>query len=326
VSLLLRPLELLYRGVNRLRRGAYRRGIVKGKRLPRPVVSVGNIAIGGAGKTPATITLARLLHESGLRVCILTRGYGRQSQDVRALVDAPDAARFGDEPVVIASALPGVPVVVGKRRYESAMWFLAIDDCDLFLLDDGMQHLQLARDCDLVVLSERARWYREGPAALRDVDALLVRADAIPSASSRKLVASSTPHPTFRAVLHPTRIRRRNETEALETLANRRVIAFSGLADNGQFFDSLRRLGATVVKERPFPDHHVYSADEVRLLRELAAKEGAELITTAKDAVKLTSGGASMLDLDLLVLMVEMQIEKEAELLDLVLEKCRLTT
>jgi tetraacyldisaccharide 4'-kinase len=227
-------------------------------------------------------------------------------------VEGRDAARFGDEPVVMAEALSGTAIVVGRKRFESAMWFLAINDCDLFLLDDGFQHLQLARDCDVVVLSSSARWHREGASALRDADVLIRRTDA-----DRNIASANPKIPTFEAALRPRHVRRGAAIEPLETLSSRRVIAFSGLADNSQFFSSLRRLGADVAAERSFPDHHPYSPEDVRLLRELATRHGAELITTAKDAVKLP--------FDVSVLDVEMHVENEEALVKLVLEKCRLT-
>src|SRR4029077_19855105 len=112
--LLLKPAELLYRGVNRVRRSLYRRGVLRSKRLPVPVISVGNIAMGGGGKTPTVIAIARALSERGMRVGVLTRGYGRSGAG--GVVDAPDAARFGDEPVLIKKSAPNVDVIVGANR------------------------------------------------------------------------------------------------------------------------------------------------------------------------------------------------------------------
>lgn len=162
---LLKPIEFLWRGMNRLRRALYRRGILKSKRLPRPVISVGNLSAGGAGKTPAVITIARYLAKRGFRVVVLTRGYGRTGND-SGLITSLDAARFGDEPVLIKSKLKNVDVIVGPNRYENAIRFLNQNDCDLFVLDDGFQHLQLARDVDVVIeLAAVAGVVRVAPAA-----------------------------------------------------------------------------------------------------------------------------------------------------------------
>ena len=245
--MLLAPAELLYRAINRLRRALYRAGVLKAKRLPRPVISVGNIAIGGSGKTPAVIAVARLLSERGRRVAILTRGYGR-SGAVEGIVTSDDAARWGDEPVVIKKHLPNVDVIVGSNRYNNGLHH----QCDVFVLDDGFQHLQVARDLDIVI-DAPSRWFREGRSALRDADIVIPRA------------------------IRPAR---------LDQLRGRRVYAFSGLADNDQFFDMLRGNGVYVVATRSFADHHRYSGEDIAAIKAAAAGADA-IVTTEKDAVKI---------------------------------------
>jgi tetraacyldisaccharide 4'-kinase len=242
VTILLRPLELLWRGVNRTRRALYRAGILKAKRLPRPVISVGSIAAGGAGKTPATIAIVRFLIAHGYKVAVLTRGYGRAGAGGR--VEGDDAAKYGDEPVLIRKAT-GAEVIVGKNRYQSGL----TSHCDVFVLDDGFQHLQLARDVDVVIDAE-ARWYREGRAALRHADFVI-----------------------------PRRLR-----IACDAVRGKRVFAFAGLADNEQFFGALRDCGAIVVGTRGFPDHHRYTAADIAALKNVDANL---LVTTEKDAVKI---------------------------------------
>lgn len=242
MNVLLKPLELLWRGVNRLNRALYRKGIRRARRLPRPVVSVGSIAAGGAGKTPATIAIVRFLMARGLRVAVLTRGYKKAGKGGR--VDALDAARFGDEPVLIARAT-GAEVIAGKDRHRSGL----AAEVDVFVLDDGFQHLQLARDAD-VVIDVPSRWYREGRSALRDADFVIPR-------------------------------RLRIDCRAVR---GKRVFAFAGLADNEQFFAALRECGAIVAGTRGFPDHHRYTAADVAALKNAAA---GPLVTTEKDAVKI---------------------------------------
>ena len=141
----LKPIELAWRAVNRVRRALYRFRILLPARLPRPVISVGNLAAGGAGKTPAVIAIARHLMRKGFRVAVLTRGYGKASQE-GGVVDRLDPLQFGDEPVLIKMSIPDVHVIVGRNRYQKANQFLDTNDCDVFLLDDGFQHLQLGRD------------------------------------------------------------------------------------------------------------------------------------------------------------------------------------
>ncbi|MEO8034121.1 MAG: tetraacyldisaccharide 4'-kinase, partial [Acidobacteriota bacterium] len=161
--------ELLYRGINRARRSLYRLGVLRAKKLSRPVISIGNVSTGGAGKTPATIAVARFLLGRGYRVAVLTRGYGRAGAGGR--VTALDPSRFGDEPVVIKKQLPNVDVMVGSNRYASAHE----TDADIYVLDDGFQHLQLHRDVDIVIDVPHPRFRREGNSALRHADLVLPR-------------------------------------------------------------------------------------------------------------------------------------------------------
>jgi tetraacyldisaccharide 4'-kinase len=235
--------ELLYRGVNRMRRALYRAGVLKAKRLRAPVISVGAIAAGGSGKTPATIAIAGALAARGVRVAVLTRGYGRAGAG--GVITELDPDRYGDEPVLIKKRLPQVEVIVGTNRYENAIR----SDADLFVLDDGFQHLQLHRDVD-VVIDHPASFLREGRAALRDADVIL-----------------------------PRKIR----LTIPDSLRGKRVFAFAGLANNEQFFESLDLMLAGT---RSFPDHHRYTAVDIDAIKREAAKADA-IVTTEKDAVKI---------------------------------------
>jgi tetraacyldisaccharide 4'-kinase len=270
VTVLLKPAELLYRGINRLRRALYRRRILRGRRLPKPVLSVGNLAVGGAGKTPAVIAIGRYLIDRGWRVCVLTRGYGRAGGGggvVTSLDAARDAARYGDEPVLIKKRLPEAEVRVGADRYAGAQGA----ECDVFLLDDGFQHLQLARDVD-VVIDAPARWFREGRAALRDVQIVLPRNLRLDIPTSLRGV---------------------------------RLFAFSGLANNDQFFAALAAEGLVMAGRRGFPDHHRYAAADVEAIRTAARDvQAGAIVTTEKDAVKLAAD-------DIIAVAAEMVIAAE---------------
>jgi tetraacyldisaccharide 4'-kinase len=239
--------QKLYKGLNRTWREVYRRRILKPKRLPKPVISVGNISAGGAGKTPCVIAIAKALVAEGLRVCVLTRGYG--SRGPGGIVTSLDAERFGDEPVLIRKHVPEAIVVVGKKRFENGR---AVD-CDVYLLDDGFQHHQLYRDLDIVINVRDARFYREGRSALRDAHIVL-----------------------------PRRIRPEN----LDGLRGKKVFAFAGLANNEQFFAMLRENGVTLSGTRSYPDHHDYSRIDLALIR-ASAREADVIVTTEKDAVKI---------------------------------------
>ncbi|MGZ7077901.1 MAG: tetraacyldisaccharide 4'-kinase [Thermoanaerobaculia bacterium] len=258
MNALLKLAELLYRGTNRVRRDLYRRGVLKSKRLPRPVISVGNIAIGGSGKTPAVIAIARFLDSRQYRVAVLSRGYGRHDT-VEGVLDELDPERWGDEPVVIKTHVPNADVIIGRDRYRNALQFLAQKSCDVFVLDDGFQHLQLARDLDIVIEAPSATWFREGSSALQSADVVLPRA------------------------IRPS---------GLEALRGHAVFAFAGLADNEQFFEMLRHAEIELTAVRAFPDHHRYSPLEMEAIREAATFSGADtIVTTEKDAVKIADPG-----------------------------------
>jgi tetraacyldisaccharide 4'-kinase len=270
VTILLKPFELLWRGVNYLRRALYHRGVFKSRRLPRPVISVGNLAAGGTGKTPAVITIARYLEKRGFRVAVLTRGYGRAGR-TSGIVTSLDAATFGDEPVLLKRKLETVDVIVGRNRYQNAIRFLSSNECDLFILDDGFQHLQLARDVDVVIDADSGIM-REGRSALADAHFV---------------------------------IQRRLRLVVPGELATRRVFAFAGLADNEQFFASLRANGLIVAGTKSFRDHHRYTAPDINAIKNAARAANAEVIvTTEKDAVKVDDRG-------IIALAAEMIIEPE---------------
>jgi tetraacyldisaccharide 4'-kinase len=239
VNVLLAP----WRAVNRVRRWLYRAGVLRAKRLHRPVISVGNIAAGGTGKTPAVIAVCRFLESRGLRVAVLSRGYGR-TKSATAIVQDHDAVKYGDEPVLIKQQTKA-DVIVGVNRYESGR----DHEADVFVLDDGFQHLQLRRDFDLVI-DAPAKYYREGRSALRAADAVI-----------------------------PRRLR----TLVPDALRGQRVVAFAGLADNDQFFAALREAGVQVEATRSFPDHHRYTEADLAALR----RHGLPLVTTEKDKVKI---------------------------------------
>ena len=287
MNVLLTPIERAYRVVNFVRRGLYRHGILQPKRLPRPVVSIGNIAIGGAGKTPAAITIARYFVSTKRRVAVLTRGYGRVSTEQPLIVSGRDTARFGDEPVLIASKVPEALVVVGADRFRAATEILLEHEIDLFVLDDGFQHLQLHRDVDIVIDHPPARWSREGRSALRDAHMVITRGVAANGYSAK---------------LGITGVVLADRTASREMLEGTKVFAFSALADNTQFFDVLRGAGSHVMGTIGFPDHHVYTDGDLGEIRQQAKESGAELIiTTEKDAVKLNAPDIAALAVDLAI-------------------------
>lgn len=285
----------------RVRRALYRAGVLSRDRLPRPVLCVGNLSVGGTGKTPHVMHLARWLAGEGCRVAILSRGYRRQGRGVTWVSDGAGtiatALEGGDEPVLMARSLPGVPVVVGESRAEAGREALARVPVDVFLLDDGFQHLSLARDFDLLLvdcengLGNRLTLplgrLREPPSHARFADGLVVT--KCPDAEAGTRVARTVPFPVGRPRAF-SRLVPRGIVDAkgrpMEGIpAGSGVFAFSGLARNGQFRDTLESAEYRVEGFLPFPDHHRYDlADMARIARESG---GLPAITTEKDLVRI---------------------------------------
>jgi tetraacyldisaccharide 4'-kinase len=270
------PLSAIFGMGVRLRNALYDRELLQIRRLSRPVVSVGNISVGGSGKTPFVIMLGGLLQERGIEFDVLSRGYGRKSKDVATVDPAGLPEQFGDEPLLMARKL-GVPVIVGADRYRAGL--LAeqkFPKSRLHLLDDGFQHRRLHRDFDIVLVPDEdlgeplLPWGR-----LREPFSALRRADAVVLSA-----ASSIP---LRARLI-WRIRR--NIQFLVPMS--RVIAFCGIARPEQFFSGLRKLGMELAASIPFFDHHRYTQRDIdRLLRAKAQTGAKGFITTDKDAVNL---------------------------------------
>jgi tetraacyldisaccharide 4'-kinase len=296
----LNVLSELYGRATELRRAWYGRRPHRVRRLDRPVVSVGNLVVGGSGKTPVVATLAKLLSDAGERPSILSRGYGRR-ESADGVVVVSDGERVcakvtqsGDEPFMLAQLLPRVPVFVSPDRYLSGRLAERRFGCTVHLLDDGFQHVQLRRDVELVVidrshLDERLLPFgslREPIAAARAADALLVSgSDADVQTVTAKLAVEHvfTLAPKYDAL----RAISAGGGEAFEA-HDRRVIAVAGIARPERFFAALRELGWDVVRELVFRDHHWYTGRDVDAIRRVAAGMAVDLVvTTEKDAVRL---------------------------------------
>jgi tetraacyldisaccharide 4'-kinase len=291
---LLLPLVPVYRLGLAVRDLRLRLGWEPTRRLRHPVISIGNVSAGGSGKTPFAIELARLLKARGFRVDVLSRGYGRRS-NVPALV-RPDgtAEEFGDEPLLITREA-GVPVYVAPQRYDAGSLAeqdpvgvrqgVSADFPSLHILDDGFQHRQLARDIDIVLLSQDDWHDRLLPAGnLREPLRAIVRADfvAIPTDQpelENGLKALGWAGPVWR-------FHRRMEVPPV----NGSVAAFCGIARPAQFFAGLERTGLCLASRTIFRDHYQYSRKDIRELVSAGRRAGATaFLTTDKDKVRLGS-------------------------------------
>ncbi|MBI5442950.1 MAG: tetraacyldisaccharide 4'-kinase [Deltaproteobacteria bacterium] len=304
-------LAWLYGRALAARRWAYERRLVGRYRAPVPVISVGNLASGGTGKTPCVDTVCRILLEGGYRPAVLSRGYGGTYRGSWAAVSEGGpplltVEEAGDEPVLLARSLPTVPVLIGKNRSVAARAAVERYAAQVLVLDDAFQHLRMERDLDLVTMDAKyplgnghclpRGLLRETPGALRSVDlVLLTRAERLPPEAlehSRGEVRAHTPRAPILAATHaPVHVTdvNRGTRESLERLVGRKVLAFAGIGWPAAFFAELENLGARVLEAVPFPDHHPYSRDDLEKLAHWAKLMNAEaVVTTDKDAVRLS--------------------------------------
>lgn len=304
-----RPLGPLYGGLMRLRAMAYRRGWLATTRLPVPVVSVGNLTMGGTGKTPMVIQVVRLLQAQGRRPAVVSRGYGgRASKPVNLVSDGAqillEAAEAGDEPRLLAESLPGVVVVTGVRRVLAAQYAIARLGAEVIVLDDGFQHLALHRDLDLVLFKGpdflgNGRVFPGGD--LREPRTALARAtafvlvggaaarEALEIDEFRNYLESSFPgRAVISAAYRPGALLPANALAVAQAGEGCTFMAFCGLARPDSFQETLAGLPGKVLGFRAFPDHHPYRAADLADLARQARQLGAgALVTTAKDLVKL---------------------------------------
>ncbi|KAF1020178.1 MAG: Tetraacyldisaccharide 4'-kinase [Paracidovorax wautersii] len=286
---LLLPLSWLYGGLAALHRGGYRRGLRPVARLPVPVIVVGNVVAGGAGKTPTTIAIVRHLQAQGWQPGIVSRGYGRQvapgQDDVQAVAPDTPASLAGDEPLLMARHT-GVPVFVGRRRAEAALALLARHPAtDILVCDDGLQHHALARDVEICVFDERGAgngWLlpagplREAwPRPASSVPLLVLHTgQQVPAA-----LAGSGHHARRRLADHA--VDAQGRTTPLAALRGQHLAAIAGIARPQAFFDMLAQAGLTIASQASLPDHYAFDGG-IPL-----EHTGQTLVCTEKDAVKI---------------------------------------
>jgi len=293
--------SLPYRGAVFLRNNLYDRRLIRQKRLPCPVISVGNITVGGTGKTPTVIAIANLMKERGFRPAVLSRGYGGKSGGPVNIVSDGKTVLMGwkeagDEPVLMANSLPAVPVLVGAERFLTGRAAIERFAANILLLDDAFQHRQLFRDLDIVLL-DKARPFGNGfflpRGPLREGMSSLLRAGLLlRTGGGQKCepLPGNIAMQSFLGENRPTGVvsGKTGQIVSPEALQGQKILAFSGIGSPEAFRQGLASLGAEIVSYRDFPDHHPYSGADVAVLRSLAAQSGATLlVTTEKDGVRL---------------------------------------
>ena len=280
-SVLLSPLSAIYSAVTRARLAAYRRGWFSVSKLAAPVISVGNLTTGGTGKTPLVDWVCRVVaggvSSNGRRVCVLTRGYGRENPKSQVVVSngaelLASERKAGDEPFLLAKNLIGVAAVLANpNRFAAGQWAIENLKSEVFVLDDGFQHLQLARDLDIVTIDATNPWgggtllpggrLREPLSGLSRADCVVItRTDQVEDSATTKGVIERAGGsvPVFASRMVTLEIRGlNNESLDREQLLSQPLGAFCGVGNPESFFNHLRRDGYSLAFTRAFADHHL---------------------------------------------------------------------
>jgi tetraacyldisaccharide 4'-kinase len=317
-------LSRIYKLCLKLRETLYNMSLIKIKEVSIPVVSVGNITLGGTGKTPVVEKLSMKLKEAGLNPGIATRGYKRERGGIfRVDVKNDTAKQVGDEAFMLAKKTL-IPVLVGADRAEAIG--LAVRDLhiNVALLDDGFQLKNIKKDMEILILNGRESGnnyglfplgpYREGVERIKDADIILVNKGTM-NGETRQY---SEDIPVFQVQYKPVYLYNisKNLIAHYNFLQNKNVLAFSGLGDNRSFFDLLKTMGIYVLHEISYPDHYIYKVRDMKMLH--SVKDVDAFVTTEKDAVKIAH-----MDIpeNLFFLAIEMVIEGEEEFMACVMKK-----
>lgn len=321
------PLSILaglYRIALTARESLYRLGLTRSEQAAIPVISVGNISLGGTGKTTVVERLSRGLKERGLRPGIIMRGYRKKKAGVFAVDPRKDTAESaGDEAAMLAKRTM-LPVLVGKKRKEGIEKGVREFGIDIAIFDDGFQVRNVRKNVEVLVLNAAAAeesnclfplgFLREPREHIGRADLLLVNKGELKGRIKEEASAIPAFHVRYRP-LHLYSLKRCAMTD-YRYVKGKKVLAFAGLGDNQSFFNLLREIGAELVRTVEFPDHHRYSKKDLERLTPLGEAE--IMVTTEKDAVKIEGLGVEE---DVFYLSIEAQIEDEARLIDLILAK-----
>jgi tetraacyldisaccharide 4'-kinase len=334
----LRPLALGFAAAVRVRGLAYALRLRRGARIGVPVVSIGNLSVGGTGKTPTALWLGRALVERGYRVALVSRGYGGRRREptlvgresVDGVASSDDWAEVGDEAILLARRFDG-PVVVGRRRVDAGVVAARSLGADVVLLDDGFQHRRIARDFDLVLVraeeAERgvtlpAGNLREPRSALRRADAVLVTKGELSAAGEARLRRHLGERPLFRGDLRAhalvSPLAGRWTELPMGHLAGRRVFAVAAIAHPEPFWRSITEWEARIEDSLEFPDHHAYGTEDWKKIS-LRSRDLDLVVTTEKDLVKLERFPFAREKL--VALRTTMEVERGEELIERIVDR-----
>jgi tetraacyldisaccharide 4'-kinase len=330
-----------YDKLTTLRNILFDSGVLKVHQLSCPVISVGNLAVGGTGKTPMVIWLARFLSEEGWRVGIISRGYkGEETGKVLVVSDGRDILAgsdiSGDEPQLLARRLPGIPVLCSTKRALAAEAAVGQFQCEVVILDDGFQHRFVARDLDIVMLDSRDPLGGDGflfpRGILREQSTALTRAQVLvlsrfdgskKAEQNHKNLVGQCPDKTVVTAAHrATRLfeAATQKELSLSSVKNKRLAAFAGIGRPDDFFRTVGDLGANLVHTTALPDHHPLAAELLAsLVEEASAKQPELWLTTEKDWVRLPSDLPD--SMELMILAVELELDEDSSLLKTVVQE-----
>ena len=338
VTLALTPLGSLYGVAMKARRALYRAGRFRVHDIGAPVISVGNLTTGGTGKTPLVEWIATYLAQHGKRVCILTRGYGRSSAGTRVIVSdgneiIADATQAGDEPLLLAENLKGLAAVISDAdRVSAARWAVENFQSDVFVLDDGFQHLRVARNLNILTIDATNPWgngkllpagiLREAPAELAHADCIVITRADDPDRTEElqhEIAAHNNVRPVFSSQMKLSGLRAVQPSEQVidaEEIRASKIAAFCGLGNPESFFSLLRHGSYQLAHTQIFRDHHRYTQTDIdRVVRDSVARGASALLTTAKDEVKLRS---LKFELPCFAADIVIEIEKQEKLMELI--------
>ncbi|MBU4344891.1 MAG: tetraacyldisaccharide 4'-kinase [Desulfobacteraceae bacterium] len=341
-------ISLAYGYAVKLREFCYKIGIVKSKRLLCAVISIGNITVGGTGKTPMTIKVAQIIRRLGYKVAIISRGYKGGAEKTGGIVSnghtiLMESDKAGDEPFMMASKLKDIPVVVGQNRYKAGWLAIKEFDPDVIVLDDAFQHLNLKRDIDIVLLDCEHPFgnahllprgiLREPISALKRSDAFVLTrfdsvSDYIRQAAVDKIESLAPGRPVFKPFHVPNLYKPANDKKSMPgiklqnfapgLLYGRRVVAFSGLAGNSDFRRTVESLKCDLIDFFEFPDHHKYTEMDLQAIIQSSINAQAEFIlTTEKDYVRIS--GETLWPVEIVVVGIELSLgDDESAFIDFI--------
>jgi tetraacyldisaccharide 4'-kinase len=346
--------SLVYGGAVMLREAFYKNSILKSKKLPCIIISIGNITVGGTGKTPMTIYMAKLIKSLGYKVAIISRGYKGGAEKTGGIVSNGhtifmEPEKAGDEPFMMASKLKDIPVVVGQNRFEAGCLAIQEFNPDVIVLDDAFQHLNLKRDIDIVLL-DCVRPFgnahllprgilREPISALKRGDAfVLTRSDSAPDYIRKtfmdKIQNLASGRPVFRSFHVPNLYKPINGKKSMSgielqnfapgLLNARRVVAFAGLARNNDFRRTVDRLKCDLIDFFEFPDHHKYTETDLQTIIQSSINAQAKFIlTTEKDYVRIS--GETSWPVEVVVVGIELSFgDDESAFIDFIKNRLEL--